>query len=175
MYYPLGGLAFWGPVRSPCKICIMSYLPLVPSILAACKYPSKFIHCTIYPYLSMARYPIATKSNDIDLVPAEKKPRAKRLTKLPSKYEHLTAESCKFNPMELSIKPSGPNLLEALFSQPNLGPESIFQAFFDDWLVERLVSCTNRSAARIGQKQAFEQPDVNQSRWKDVNRSEVLA
>jgi hypothetical protein len=63
----------------------------------------------------MARYPIATKSNDIDLVPAEKRPRAKHLTNIPPKYQHLTAENCEFNPMELSIKSGGPNLLGTLF------------------------------------------------------------
>jgi hypothetical protein len=71
----------------------------------------------------MARYPIATKSNDIDLVPAEKRPRAKHLTTIPPKYQHLTAENCRFNSIELSIKSGGPNLSEPIFSEPNLTPE----------------------------------------------------
>jgi hypothetical protein len=74
----------------------------------------------------MARYLIATKSNNIDLVPTKKKLRAKHLTKLPLKYKHLTAKNYKFNPIELSIKLGGSNLLEALFSQSNLGLETIF-------------------------------------------------
>jgi hypothetical protein len=102
----------------------------------------------------MARYPIATKSNDIDLVPAKKRPRAKRLTNIPPKYEHLTAENYEFNPIKLSIKSGGPNLSETLFSQPNLGPETIFQAFFDNWIVERRVNldlASTNSLTELGQ------------------------
>jgi transposase IS4-like protein len=56
-----------------------------------------------------------------------------------------------------------------------LSLETIFRAFFDDWLIEWLVSCTNCLVARIRQKEAFEQLDVIQRPWKDVNVLEVLA
>jgi hypothetical protein len=116
MFILLAAWQIFGPVYTLYKIQIMSYPLLVPSILAACKYPSKFIYYTFISCLSMARYPIAIKSNNIDLVPAEKKLRVKHLIKLPLKYKYLTAENCKFNLIELSIKLGGPNLLEALFS-----------------------------------------------------------
>jgi hypothetical protein len=96
----------------------------------------------------MPRYPIATKSNDIDLVSAEKKPRVKRLTEIPLKYQYLTPENCRFKSMELDNKLGGPNLSESIFSKPNLTLEQIFRAIFDDWILDRLVRCTNLYAAR---------------------------
>jgi hypothetical protein len=63
---------------------------------------------------------------------AEKKPRVKRLTEIPLKYQYLTPENCEFKPMELDNKSGGPNLLESIFSEPNLTPERMFRAIFDD-------------------------------------------
>jgi hypothetical protein len=110
----------------------------------------------------MPRYPIATKSNNIDLVPAEKKPRVKRLTEIPLKYQHLTPENCTFKPMELDNKSGGPNLSESIFSEPNLTLEQIFRAIFDNWVLDRLVRYTNLHAARSRQKRAIEKPDYIQ-------------
>jgi hypothetical protein len=56
-----------------------------------------------------------------------------------------------------------------------LPPERIFRAILNDWVLDRLVRCTNLHAARSSQKRATEYPEFNQRGWRDVNKSEMLA